>query len=351
MPGFDTAPFQSLYAQGKHDSEIADACGCSRDTVRRWRSKEGLPPNVIGSRRVSPDVPVKPFEIDELPDAAPSASELLVRRKHDFARKSKAKLARKLIGVNVNITGPIGIAHFGDPHVDDDGTDLSMLERHVNIVNATEGMFAGNVGDYSNNWVGRIAHLYGQQSTSAQEAWVLVEWLIRACDWLYLLGGNHDAWSGEGDPVKWIARQQGSLLQPNGARLGLRFPNGRVCRINARHNWPGHSMWNSSHGVARAAQMGHADHVLTCGHTHVSGYQVIKQPVDGLISHCLQVASYKIFDRYAEEKALKDQAIFNCPVTIIQPQYADDDPRYVTFIPDPETGADFLTFLRRRKAA
>jgi hypothetical protein len=40
-----------------------------------------------------------------------------------------------------------------------------------------------------------------------------------------------------------------------------------------------------------------------------------------------------------------------CPVTVIDPTKADDDPRLITMIFDPETGADFLTFLRKRKAA
>lgn len=328
----------SLYKAGLSDREIGERVGSTKDSIRHWRKRSGLEANTA-----------REFTIDPLPDATPPAEEILTRRRNQFLRKRKANLARTLINVNVNIAGPIAIAHFGDPHVDDDGTDIALLESHIKIVNNTPGMFAGNVGDYSNNWVGRIAHLFGQQSTSAQEAWVLVEWLIKACDWLYLIGGNHDAWSGDGDPLRWITRQQGALLESHGARLNLRLPSGREIRVNARHNWPGHSQWNPAHGVAKAAQMGHADHILTCGHTHVSGYQVVKQPTDGLITHALQVASYKTMDRYAEEKALRDQSIFVCPVTIVRPEYGDDDPRLITTVFDPESAADFLTFLRSRK--
>jgi hypothetical protein len=303
------------------------------------------------TRDLPGDTPAKPFDIEALPDERPEIGELLERRKKQYARKEKAKAARKLIPVDIRIDGPFGVAHFGDPHVDDDGTDISLLERHLNAVNATEGMFAGNVGDYANNWVGRLGHLYGQQSASAQEAWVLVEWLIGACDWLYLIGGNHDAWSGAGDPLKWIAGQQKALLEPNGARMGLRTPNGRTVRLNARHDWPGHSQWNPAHGVAKAAQMGHADHILTCGHTHVSGYQVVKQPTDGMITHAIQVSSYKVFDRYAEEKALRDQSIFMCPATIVDPSFPDTDPRFITFMPDVEEACEYLTWKRSRKTA
>ena len=107
-------------------------------------------------------------------------------------------------------------------------------------------------------------------------------------------------------------------------------------------------MWNTAHGVSKAVQMGHRDHILTCGHTHVSGYQVLKDPATGLISHGLRIASYKIHDRYAVEKGLPDQNIFMCPVTIIDPQYDDNDPRLVTTIFDPIEAADYLTWKRSK---
>jgi hypothetical protein len=350
MPGIAYDAIASAYAEGKNDFQIAAAAGCSRDTVLRWRQKNNMPANQTGSRNLHAGVEPKPFDVPELPDEAPTVDELLERRKAQFARKAKSKEARRLIPVNVKLSGPIGIAHFGDPHVDDDGTDLALLQRHVDVVNRTEGLFAGNVGDFQNNWVGRLARLYGEQSTSAQESWVLAEWLLRACDWLYIIGGNHDAWSGSGDPLKWIARQQNALLEMHGARLELRLPSGRTARINARHDFKGHSMWNTAHGPAKAVQMGWRDHILTCGHKHTSGYQVLKDPATGLISHAIRAASYKTYDRYADEMNLPDQSIFVCPVTIIDPAYAENDPRFVTTIFDPEEGADFLTWKRRRAA-
>lgn len=673
----DETVLQSLYAEGLTDKQVGERAGCSRDTVYRWRKANDLPANGGNeARRLRPGVEPKPFDVPELPDEKPTADELLARRIKQYQRKAKAKQARKLIPVNVRCDGPIAIAHFGDPHVDDDGTNLGLLQRHVDVVNRTEGMFAGNVGDFQNNWVGRLARLYAEQSTSAQEAWVLVEWLLTACDWLYLVGGNHDChdtetealtrrgwlrydqirdgdevlsyvdgaarwspiisrverehdgemvtvenqsislnvtpnhrilckkrqrnqwpesfgyipandlvgrislpvsgtapstdvaltddqialagwiltdgsiywkgnspkitiyqskngaeierllsslnlahrhsirdrtitevcgrvlraepspqhewtltadasrdvlewvpekgrlpdwahdlsarqfgvlldsivagdgcwdginpsakrvavvhgsepflsslqavavqhgwyarisvargtdcrlnlcrrddvqfdtrvavkrtmysgrvwcltvphgnfmirrngaahfsgncWSGTGDPLNWIARQQRALLEPHGARLELRLPSGRTVRVNARHDFKGHSMWNAAHGPAKAVQMGWRDHVLTCGHTHVSGYQILKDPSSGLISHAIRTASYKVFDRYAEEKGLPDQNIFMCPVTVIDPRYDDDDARFITFLPDPEEAAGYLTWKRARKAA
>lgn len=288
-------------------------------------------------------------EID-LPVEVPSEEELLERRRRDFARKKAAKEARRLIPVRVTMDGPIGIAHMGDPHVDDDGTDIEELERHVALIRDTDGLFGANVGDLQNNWVGRLARLYGQQSTSAAEAWVLVEWLVKAVPWLYLIGGNHDAWSGAGDPLKWIARDNQGVIEYWGARLNLKFPNGREIRVNARHDFAGHSQWNAAHGVGKAVQMGWRDHILTCGHKHTSGLMHLKCPATGLLSWAIRVGSYKVFDRYAEEKGLPDQSAFRCPVTVINPQYGDDDPRLISVFLDPEQGADYLTFLRRNAA-
>lgn len=293
----------------------------------------------------------KPFERDELPDDAPSADELLARRRIDYARKETAAVARKLIPIRITIDGPIGIAHFGDPHVDDDGTNIGLLQEHVKVVNKTKGMFAGNVGDYRNNWVGRLARLWAQQSTSAKESRVLAKWLLESMDWLYLVGGNHDAWSGDDDPIVWIAEQMNALHEPFAVRLELQLPNKRKIRVNARHDFKGHSEWNTAHGPAKAARIGWRDHILTCGHTHVSGYNVLKDPASGLISHAIRCASYKLHDRYAVERGLPDQNIFVCPVTIIDPERADDDPGLVTTIFEPAMAADFLTWLRKKRKA
>jgi transposase-like protein len=129
---------------GGNTSAAARAAGLPRGTLlNRIRAAEAS-----GVTLPTP----KPFEVEELPDELPTAEELLAYRTKAFARKARAKEARALIQVTVKIDGPYGIAHFGDPHVDDDGTDLGLLQRHVDVVNRTEGLFAANVGDYTPLW-------------------------------------------------------------------------------------------------------------------------------------------------------------------------------------------------------
>lgn len=292
----------------------------------------------------------KPFEVEAMPDELPTADELRQRRRQQFKRKHAAKEARRLIQVKVKMDGPIGLALVGDPHVDDDGTDIDLLEQHVNILNANDALLPIGIGDYSNNWVGRLARLYGQQSVSQAEAWVLVEWLVKSLRWVALVGGNHDAWSGEGDPIKWMAKAARVSYEAHGVRLGLQLPSGREIRINARHDFKGKSQLNTAFGIAKAAQMGWRDHILTAGHTHVSGIQVVRDPMSGLISHCIRIGSYKTHDKYADELGLPNQTFTVCPVVVIRPQFAEDDNRMLTTFFEPETASSFLKWLRGRKS-
>lgn len=329
-----------------HRQRLCPSCGVN--SIKSDRGTQCSECRYHPGWHLAPKEETQQFEVGELPDELPTAEELLTRRAKQFAKKQAAEEARALIPISIKCDGPIGITHFGDPHIDDDGTDISLLQRHIEIVNKTDGMFAGNVGDASNNWVGRLARLYGQQSTSAAEAWVLVEWMVRAVRWIYLVGGNHDVWSGDGDPIKWMARMARVQYEHHGARLGLTFPNGRVIRLNARHDWKGHSMWHTAHGPVKAATMGWRDHILTCGHLHISGYEPLRDPMSGLISHALRVGSYKTYDRFAKQLGLPNQTFTVAPVTIIDPSEPDDSVRCVTVMLDPEEGADYLTWKRNR---
>lgn len=318
-----------LSSRGMSEREIAAEVRCSPAFVNKWKRNF--------QRAPLPSTPGLPVE------------DLVEHRKRLFEHKRLYEDARKLIQVRVTIPGPVGVLHFGDPHVDDDGTDISALERHTDLVRRTPGLFAANVGDTTNNWVGRLARLYAEQSTTAADGWRLAEWFIRRCDWLYLIGGNHDQWSGAGDPLLWIAAQQDALYEASEVRLQLSFPSGRPCIINARHDFGGNSQWNPAHGPMKAAQLGVRDDILVCGHKHKSGYSILTAPGEDRLIHCLQVGSYKIFDRYAKEKGFRDQHISPSVLTVIDPE-SSNATGYVTVFHDIELGVDWLKW-RRRKAA
>lgn len=337
---------------------LADATGIPAATVgnalRSLRQLGLVPERTPGDNTAfDPDRIARreEFEVDEIPSADRPIDEILDGRRKQFARMSRREESLKKVGVSINVDGPFGITFFGDPHVDDPGSDILALERDLDITRETSGLFAANVGDMNNNWIGRLGKLHGKQGVTEKEAWRLVEWMLGATDWLFLIAGNHDCWSGDGSPLHWMARQADiGAFEAHGIRMGLRVGKREII-VNSRHDFPGNSMWNNAHGPMRAAQMGWRDHILTCGHKHTSGYGMVKDPASGRISHCIRVAAYKKIDDYAQAGGFLDGHISPSVTCIVQPDCDDDDPRQITTFHDTAEAAEFLTWKRGRKAA
>jgi hypothetical protein len=671
------AEYEKLVKQGKTLPEVAKHFGFASVRVlqgRRSRACErlGIKVEAIVPKHVQ-KAAERRLSVPVLADDGYTLEELVALRKRRFQRKKEAEDCRRKIPIGVPIEGPFAIWFFGDPHVDDDGTDLEALEYHAKTVNQTEGLYGANLGDSSNNWVGRLARLYGEQGTSAKEAWQLVEWFVRLVGdkWMFMIGGNHDCldmktealtrrgwikyeeirgddlvlgmnrltgnlewqpilkkfdrendekmiridravdmrvtaghrvlhsrrdwkriwapkyeyaradslparfripvsgfvqntgttlsdaqielagwfltdgyinpdesrasiyqskdptrirelldacgleyresvrerdithvcgrelkkpplpqrefrltaeatrellgwvpekgrlpfwcdrmtdhqfevllegliagdgtwdgvedgncavlhgtkeflesvqivalqhgwraflsvarekdyrlnltratfcefdravvvreeepdervwcltvpfgnfmvrrngkphitgncWSGSGDPLIWISREQNTLYEASEARIEVKPPQGRAFTINARHDFAGNSQWNPTHAVMKAAQLGVRDDVLVCGHKHTTGYQPLKCPETKKIMHCLQVASYKIYDRYAREKGFRDQAISPGAMIVVDP-HAKNDAAFIQVFHDFDLGVEFLKFLRAKR--
>jgi hypothetical protein len=291
--------------------------------------------------------PVRDPEFVAIPpvDAAEPIDDLLAARRKRFQRLAEAKSSRKIIQVTVQIDGPYGVLHMGDPHVDDDGCNLALLEHHMSLVNGTEGLFAGNVGDLHNNWIGRLARLYSAQSTTASDAVRLVEWFISSVRWLYLIGGNHDCWSGAQDPVRWFAARASALYEWHGIRLALRSPSGTEIRINGRHDFAGSSQWNLAHAPSKAAQLAfERDHIYICGHRHAAGGMFLNWEDGSHTAHALRVGAYKFHDDYSEAKGFPRQNI-PAVLTVHNPG-ARTPAGLVTPFWDADEGASYLRWLR-----
>jgi len=146
-----------------------------KDGWQYWknnRKKQRWMCYACNGKTIAPVVAEKaPFELEDLEEIEHiPIEEIIEHRKKQYTQKRKAKLSKKLINIKIKLHGPIGILHFGDPHVDDDGTDLAEIYSLCNLVNNTDGLFGGNLGDIQNNWIGRLQALYGQQCTSGKES-------------------------------------------------------------------------------------------------------------------------------------------------------------------------------------
>lgn len=279
-----------------------------------------------------------------VPDRERPIDELLAARESEFKRRDESERAVASRTVTIGTDLPIAIAHMGDPHLDNPGCDIATIRRHLDTINATPGFYAANVGDYSDNWVGRLSHLYSQSTVTGIEAKRLVEWYFNQCHWLYLVGGNHDAWNQGNDLLAWFANQAGVLFQPSQIRFRLRFKNDAEVSVLVRHGFKGFSIYSSGHGVARAAKFGRQDDILAGGHIHASDYRQIWHSDLNKLSHCLQVGSYKRWDDYAVDGQF-EPCWTPVMVTVIDPR--DTNPlTKVTVFFSVERAAEYLTWLR-----
>jgi len=312
----------------------------------------GLPPSTLQHRYEAAKVQgigPRDFEIPHLPNKERQIDEIISDRKKEFARYREFEKSRKLIPVKIRLKGPIGINLHGDPHLDDPGCDIEAIERDTAIVRETPGMFAGCIGDLQNAWVGRLAKLYAKQNTTAKEAWKLVEWYIKSCGpkLIFVLEGNHDLWAGENDLLAWIGSRENVTTEPHQIRFVLKFPNGREVRVAARHDWPGHSMWNPTHGGLRASRFTVHDHLIVSGHRHSGGYQRTYVEASDLISHVIQLGAYKIYDDFRNERGFNQLQISPSTTAVIDPD-AKSQKSLIHVFDDTEEAAQFLLFKRRK---
>lgn len=290
-------------------------------------------------------------------DANPSrwrpGEEIVAARKAEFARVKAAGDYRTMRKIHLPDAGPFCVVFLGDPHLDSPGTDLELWERWIAVLDIAKAIYGFGLGDWLDNWVRPLAFLYGNSEIPAPEGWILLNhYLDRIGPHLIAsVAGNHDDWSGHSDVLGGLMAKHEVLHRSKGLRVALALPGGREITIGARHRWVGRSMWNEVHAIKRAARMGQRDTILVGGDLHVSGESLEKDPDTGRISHCLQVAAFKVVDDYADDKGFLDRHISPAVACVIDPSRPDTDPELVRTFHDPALAAQYLAMLRGQMAA
>lgn len=320
----------------------------------RFPDDRSAPKDKAEEEGPEPDRPL--FSVPGIPDPDRPVDELLDYMLRRFDRVHAAETAKSLVRVPIHDSGPVGIAFIGDPHLDNQGCHLRKLMDDINTIKATPGMMAGSIGDYRDNWVGRLSKLYAQTDVTESEGRKLVEWFFTQIPWLFLIAGNHDLWNCEGGNVlDYITRigQVPGRFEKYDLRMKLEHPNGRTFTIHARHDFPGGSQFNPAHGLVKETLWNYRDHILVCGDRHHSGYAPVwHNDPDPRLCHAIRVGTYKWHDTYAQEKGFKWSNYAPSAAVVIDPD--DEDPvSCISYFPSVKQASDFLTWKRsmRQSAA
>lgn len=318
----------------------AQELGIGRYSLRASRGKYNkLFPNE--DELEFPDFPSEGLPIKKIIDG--------MKERSSIRRLSYA--AHTWFPIKVNDDKPIGIMWFGDPHVDDDGCDWTLLESHIAICQH-EGIYGANIGDTTNNWAGRLVRKYADQETSAKTAGKLAEWFMldAGIKWMIFLLGNHDAWGDGATILSQMAKRHGTqklTLHDWEARFSLNFPKGEKINVWAAHDFPGDSMWNNLHGPLKSAKFGPNVDLLVCGHKHNWGITQTEIAEKGTTPVMIRTRGYKFNDDYARKIGKTEQNEGASIFTVINPLSKTQAGRVIPFA-DVETGADFLKWLRKK---
>lgn len=286
-------------------------------------------------------------EFPQFPDDDIPVEKIIDTMCERFNKRQENYSAKKWMSFKIKSNEPIGICWFGDPHIDDNGCNWSLLKEHIDICKNTEGMYGANIGDTHNNWVGRLTKEYANQDTSRGTAFKLIEWFFKdsGVNWLIMLMGNHDSWNFGNESMSKIAEHIAPMIDWR-AQFKLAFPNGRECLIDAAHDHSGHSQWNSLHGQQKASSMGGVAHLYIAGHKHNWALAQNEDPQTNRTYWLARVRGYKHIDDYGDKLGFGNQKNGSSIVTIIDP--SADDVNMIKCFSDPKEGAKYLLYLREK---
>lgn len=261
------------------------------------------------------------------------------KRKGDWRKPVVAKLPAR----------PFRLKIFGDPHLDSDGCNYELFERHWLDMDAANGVYGVCVGDWFNNWLRALGHLWKKETVAPSDAWLCLEYLMeeRGDALIAACSGNHDDWThGPADPVDLLMKKYGVIYREGAVRPLLMFDGLPPIILAIRHKWRGKSMYSAGHWGVSYANVNWRDHIMIGGHIHQDDPRLV-QRADGTWCHVCQVSTFKEFDDFPDIQGFTGTKISPVWDLVIDPRKADSDPDKVKIFWTPEDAAGYLEFLRR----
>lgn len=245
---------------------------------------------------------------------------------------------------------PFRLKVFGDPHLDADGTDFELFERHWLEMDAETGIYGICVGDWFNNWLRALGHLWREESTHPSDAWVCLEYLMeeRGDALIAACSGNHDDWShGPVDPVDLLMKKYGVLYRKGAIRVMLDFEKCEPLHMSIRHKWRGKSMYSPGHWGVSYANQEWRDPIMVGGHIHTDDPRIVQRS-DGTWCHVCQVSSFKEFDDFADVQGFSGPRISPVWDLVVDPRLPGTDVERVKVFWSSERAQAYLDAIREK---
>jgi hypothetical protein len=343
-------------AQGLHRRVAAERLGITYDALRhrvakcRDKFNMNIPRHVPNKKPTSPEFPE--FSAEEGP-----IEEVLDRLEKQGDRKRTRHREQQWFPIKMPDDLPFGQCFFGDPHISSQGCNIKLLREHCDICAKTEGLYGVNIGDTVDHWPvnsARLARLWAETDISLQTEWRLVRWFFHesGVDWLIWLLGNHDTFNTNSKAMfKELARNVVPVMDAE-AKYVITTPNGSVFPVWARHDFKGHSQFNTLHAAMRnmreRADVERGCHLMGIeGHKHNWAIHEEENADRGYLFTIARARGYKYVDDHAMHLGFSEQEYGASILYVCNPQ-AKNLAQMTTVWKDVAEGAEYLTWLRKR---
>lgn len=286
-----------------------------------------------------------------------TADEIISYAHQNWKRKKEKNDLLELIPVKFSKDLVTGICVWGDPHLDDGGTNWDILTSLMETLKkfdpdrgSPDPIYSVNIGDSHNNWIGRLSLKYShEQKMTKSMVYKVIEKIIKEINWCLILRGNHDQWGTDlqYDKMEWFAQDTGTITIDWRANIDFQFPNGVSVKADFRHDYPGRSIYNPNHGLQKANLFNTNSDIYVAGHRH--NYAKSEMPStnfkDGFSTpaHLLRVKGFKDIDAYSDQHGFPRQDYGHAGLIVIDPFTTTQN--RIQIFSDIDYGANILKLM------
>lgn len=170
---------------------------------------------------------------------------------------------------------PFALAILSDIHAGGKA-DYEAIEADVDIITRTEGMYVGNLGDDTDNFINtKLNWIQKEQPTTFDMETRFLEWLLRRLSGniLFWVSGNHNNWTKKTSGIDFIKeglKGTHCLYDASQIFFSLKWGDNEQKWL-VRHKWKYSSIFNCTHGIETGwERVGKNFDVGCAGHTHIA---------------------------------------------------------------------------------
>lgn len=289
---------KELVQAGAGQRTISEEFGVGRTVARRWQTE--------AMKSISEVPRTDSFNLQQQAIFEARIRQANIEALHETARLELQKRQLKRFW-KAPIEGPVGITVMADIHWGADYVDYETLERDIDLICNTEGLYVLLAGDAIDNSIKHITAIINQ-GMSPKYQWKWYEDLLArlSSKLIGVIGGNHEAWTRlitGSDPLKQLADLKNVIYDPDQLEFSVGVGN-EVYKWLVRHKYRFNSSDNASHSVKKMYD--HLKHFEVGAICDKHEYTCEPFAKNGEMKWAIRPGSYQIFSEFGNTRGFRD---------------------------------------------